>query len=207
MRFLAFEGLDGSGKSTLIQGLRQEFQRRGVPFVITREPGGTALGDSIRQMLLTTEGIPPSAKTEVLLYQAGRAQHVDQLIRPALARGEWVLCDRFAASSEAFQAGGRAVDLEEIRWLNRFSTGGLQPDLYVLLDLSVEESAKRLSGRGQDADRFELEDREFHQRVRQAYLNICSGDPARWLVLKATDTPQELLAKLISYLEKKKWLV
>src|ERR1700761_5418793 len=116
MPFLAFEGLDGSGKSTLINGLKHEFDQRRIPFVITREPGGSVLGDEIRQMLLRVKGEAPVPRAEALLYQAGRAQHVEKLIRPALARKQWVLSDRFSASSIAFQAGGRAIARAQIEW-------------------------------------------------------------------------------------------
>src|ERR1044072_576738 len=149
MRFLAFEGLDGSGKSTLMQGLKAEFNRRALAFAVTREPGGTKLGATIRDLVLRVEGEPPVPRAEALLYQADRAQNVETFIKPALARGQWVFSDRFAASSVAFQAGGRSIEAEEIAWLNAFSTAGLQPDLYVLLDLTVEESLKRMNRRGE----------------------------------------------------------
>jgi dTMP kinase len=206
MRFLAFEGLDGSGKSTLIQGLKQELQQRGLDFCLTREPGGTELGDEIREMLLRLTGEAPTARAEALLYQAGRAQHVEKKIRPALAEKKWVLCDRFDASSVAFQAGGRSLSRQEIDWLNLFSTSGLKPDLYVLLDLSVEESAKRLQARPGEADRFEQEAQDFHQRVRQAYLELAKEEPARWLVLSASEPPERLLVRLLAALKERGWL-
>jgi dTMP kinase len=206
MPFLAFEGLDGSGKSTLIQGLKAEFEKRHKAFVITREPGGTALGDEIRQMLLRVQGEAPVPRAEALLYQAGRAQHVDCLIRPALQAGKWVLCDRFDASSLAFQVAGRSLHRAQIDWLNDFATAGLKADLYVLLDLTVEDSLSRLQRRGQEIDRFERESQEFHERVRQAYLGLAKQDPGRWLVLAARLSPAELLQKLISELEVRKWL-
>ena len=171
MRFLAFEGLDGTGKSTLIQGLKREFDSRGQRYVITREPGGTTLGGDIRNMLLQVDGMTPVPRAEALLYQADRAQHVEMVIRPAIKEGRWVVTDRYAASSIAFQAKGRSMDRNAIEWLNKFSTGGLEPDMYVLLDLSVEESLKRMQMRGQEADRFEREEQEFHERVREAYLS------------------------------------
>ncbi|MGZ3723805.1 MAG: dTMP kinase [Bdellovibrionales bacterium] len=206
MPFLAFEGLDGSGKSTLINGLKSEFEQRKIAFVITREPGGTILGDEIRQMLLRVKGEAPVPRSEALLYQAGRAQHVENLIRPALAEKKWVLSDRFAASSVAFQAGGRAISREQIDWLNDFSTGGLSPDLYVLLDLTVEESLKRLSRRGEETDRFEREAKEFHEKVRHEYLQMAKANPERWLVLLASEPPKILQAKLLQALKDKKWL-
>jgi dTMP kinase len=206
MYFLAFEGLDGAGKSTLMQGLRRELEGRGLGFVLSREPGGTPLGQEIRTLLLRVGGTPPVPRAEALLYQADRAQHVETLIRPALLRGEWVLSDRFAASSVAFQAGGRSLRDEEIAWLNRFSTGGLEPHLYVLLDLTVEESLRRLAGRPQETDRFEREAKDFHERVRQAYLKMAAAAPERWLVLSAAAPAEALLAELLTALKKRKWL-
>lgn len=205
MRFLAFEGLDGSGKSTLMQGLKAEFERRRQPFILTREPGGTALGEDIRRLLLRTSGDTPSPRTEALLYQADRAHHVETRIKPALAQGQWVLSDRFAASSIAFQSKGRDIALAQIEWLNEFSTQGLEPDLYILLDLTVDESTRRLARRG-DPDRFEQESREFHERVRQAYLSLVAARPEKWLTLSAADSPESLLAQTLAALKKKQWL-
>jgi dTMP kinase len=206
MRFLAFEGLDGSGKSTLIHSLKSEFEKRAVPYVISREPGGTALGSELREMVLRVQGEPPVARAEALLYQADRAQHVECLIKPALAAGKWVLSDRFAASSVAFQAGGRALSRTEIDWLNHFSTSGLQPDLYVLLDLSVEESLRRLGSRGQEVDRFERESKDFHEKVRRTYLQLAGEEPSRWLVLSAAEKPEALYQRLLTALKDRQWL-
>ena len=206
MHFLAFEGLDGAGKSTLIQGLKSELERLGMAAVVSREPGGTSLGQEIRQMLLRVQGEAPVARAEALLYQADRAQHVETLIRPALASGRWVLSDRFTASSVAFQGGGRDLSVAEVQWLNQFSTGGLKPDLFILLDLTVEESLRRLAGRATEADRFEREEKDFHERVRQGYLSLAKEEPSRWLVLNAAANPSELLQKLISDLKGRRWL-
>ena len=207
MAFLAFEGLDGSGKSTLIDGLKLEIERRGLPYVLTREPGGTVLGEDIRQLLLRVSQNAPVPRAEALLYQAGRAQHVERVIRPALDKKEWVLCDRYAASSVAFQGGGREISRAEIDWLNRFATLDLQPDLYVLLDLSVEESTRRLRGRGQAADRLELEAATFHEKVRREYLALAQENPAGWLVLSAAEPAPAILENLLSFLRAQKWLV
>ena len=141
------------------------------------------------------------------MYQADRAQHVETLIKPALKRGEWVLSDRYAASSVAFQTGGRALDVSAIEWLNRFSTDDLKPDLYVLLDLSVEESLKRMAGRPQEADRFEREGKDFHEKVRQAYLKLAKEEPSRWLTLEASMPTAVMLKVLVQDLKAKKWLV
>lgn len=207
MSFLAFEGLDGSGKSTLINGLKAEFERRGIAYVVTREPGGTALGDDIRELLLRVQGEAPVPKAEALLYQAGRAQHVERLIRPALVAKKWVLCDRYAASSRAFQGGGREISAAQIDWLNDFATSGLKPDLYVLLDLDVATSSARRGGRAQDDDRLERESVDFHEKVCLAYRQMAAADPSHWLVLSALEKPEVLLQQLIAALKAKKWLV
>lgn len=206
MRFLAFEGLDGSGKSTLIQGLKNEFEKQGLAYIISREPGGSAMGTEIRQMLLRNDGEAPVPRAEALLYQADRAQHVETIIKPALEQKKWVLSDRFAASSIAFQAAGREIKKEQIEWLNNFSTGGLEPDLYVLLDLTVEESLRRMQGRAQEADRFEREAKEFHQKVRDAYLELAKASASKWLVLSASEPPEKLFGNLLTALRGKKWL-
>lgn len=206
MRFLAFEGLDGAGKSTLIQGLKTELTRQSIAHVLSREPGGTELGADLRELLLRTEAQAPVAKAEALLYQADRAQHVELVIRPALQAGKWVLSDRFAASSIAFQTGGREIDPTQIEWLNEFSTGGVKPDLYILLDLTVAESVKRLQSRGQATDRFEREQKQFHERVRASYLTMAKADPTRWLVLAADESPAVLQALFLKELRERKWL-
>lgn len=205
-RFVAFEGLDGSGKSTLIKGLERELKTQGLSYVLSREPGGTELGTEIRELLVRVKGDAPVPRSEALLYQADRAQHVEKLIKPSLAANKWVISDRFAASSVAFQAAGRAIGTEEIEWLNRFSTAGLEPDLYVLLDLSVEESLRRMQGRGGEMDRVEREAKEFHQKVRDEYLRLAGQAPARWLVLSAAEKPEALVQKLLAKLKDLRWL-
>ena len=169
MSFLVFEGLDGSGKSTLMDKLEISLKKQQITVLRTREPGGTPLGEEIRQLILRTEGESPTPRAELLLYQAIRAQHVDKVINPAKKRGDWVLCDRFAASSVAFQAGGRSILEKDVNWLNQFSTEGLVPDLTVLLDLSVEKSMERRQQREQktgiQADRIENEKIDFFGRL------------------------------------------
>lgn len=209
MKFLVFEGLDGAGKSTLMRGLQAELQTRGISFCQTREPGGTPLAEDIRQCLLRTDGEAPIDRCEVLLYEASRAQHVEKVIRPALLRGDWVLCDRFYASTVAFQAGGRRISRAEINWLNAFAIAGCEPDLTVLLDISIEESEKRLVARaaqGDEKDRLEREQRDFHERVRQSFLQQAEEQHEKWLVLDATKPSQILLSQLIQRLEENHWL-
>lgn len=205
MRFIVFEGLDGSGKSTLIKKLSGELDQHRISYIQTREPGGTPLAEEIRHLILKTEGEAPVARAELLLYEASRAQHVESLIRPALASNKWVLCDRFKASSLAFQAGGRKISEEDVLWLNRFATDSLDPDLTVLLDLSIEESAQRISNRQVAQDRIEQENQEFHKRIRSNFLAQAQGNPS-WLVLDATLSPEALHQKLMLHLKELQWL-
>ncbi len=210
MPFIVFEGLDGSGKSSLMSAFEVELKSKTLPVVRTREPGGTLLGDQIREMILRTDGPAPTPRTELLLYEASRAQHVDQVIKPALQKNSWVLCDRFSASSIAFQAGGREISEEWVERLNEFATGNLLPDLTVLLDLSVDESRRRRNQRqakgGDREDRIESEADSFHERVRRSFLEQAQRDSRRWLVLNAADTPEVLLEKLLSHIRGLRWL-
>lgn len=210
MFFVVFEGLDGSGKSSLMKRLETHLKNIGQDLIMTREPGGTTVGDEIREIILKKQAEPPSPRTELLLYQASRAQHVDLVIRPALAQKKWVLCDRFSASSIAFQGGGRGISLDQVRWLNDFATSLLKPHLTVLLDLSVEESKKRRSHRENTTavaeDRIEAEADSFHEKVRQGFLDQAKADSENWLVLNAALTPDELYTQLIAKLTEKKWL-
>jgi dTMP kinase len=210
MIFLVFEGLDGSGKSSLMKRLETYLNQAAIVSIKTREPGGTPLGDQLRNLILEKSNQPPTAKTELLMYQASRAQHVDVVIRPALLEKKWVLCDRFSASSVAFQGGGRGISVEQVEWLNSFSTENLIPDLTILLDLSVEESKKRRQGRsdqtGEQEDRIESEADAFHERVRLGFLKQAEKSPENWLVLNAAKTPDELFVDLLQTLKVKKWL-
>lgn len=210
MFFLVFEGLDGSGKSSLIKRLEVYLSEASHSVLITREPGGTELGDKLRQLILEKSNQAPTARTELLMYQASRAQHVDLVIRPALAEKKWVLCDRFSASSIAFQGGGRKISIEQVEWLNSFSTENLIPDLTILLDLSVEESKKRrlhrASQTGEHEDRIEAEAEQFHQRVRSAFLAQAEKSSHNWLVLNAALSQDELFLNLLTALKTQKWL-
>jgi len=207
--FIVFEGLDGSGKSTLIQGLSAELQRRGRSFVLTREPGGTPLAEEIRRLLLRTDDEVPQPETELLLYAASRAQHVARVIQPALARGDWVLCDRFTASSVAFQCFARGLKREAVDWLNRFAIQGTRPDLTILLDLDVDESRRRQGHRSQNgagADRMEREAKEFHERVRRGYLEQAKENPEEWFVVDAKLGPETIRDQVLRKWEKAGWL-
>ena len=214
MFFMVFEGLDGSGKSSLMKMLDQHLAGLCFSTVVTREPGGTEVGDQLRDLILQKRENAPTARTELLMYQASRAQHVDLVIRPALNQKKWVLCDRFSASSLAFQGGGRGISKRQVEWLNHFSTNDLVADLTVLLDLSVEESKKRRSKRsdqtGSKDDRIESEVDSFHERVRQAFLEQAEDSKKsgqnNWLVLNAALTPDELFKILLSDIRTRGWV-
>ena len=209
MAFIVFEGLDGSGKSTQMQRLADDIRSRGKNVVVTREPGGTPLAEELRQLVLRVGEEVPAPRCELLVYEAARAQHVEQVIGPALSRGEWVLSDRFAASSVAFQSGGREISRQEVDWLNDFATRSLQPDLYILIDVPVEESERRRVRRtdqsGVGEDRLESERREFHELVRQSYLQQAE-EASHWLKIDGRLGVDEIFATIIKYLEQKKWL-
>lgn len=208
MAFIVFEGLDGSGKSTLIQALGKDLAKKGVNYLITEEPGGTDVGYQIRKVLLDKKNKSLCSKTELLLYQSIRAQHVETIIKPAIKQGRWVICDRFTASSIAFQASGRGIDLTSVEYLNNFSTGNLKPDLTILLDIEPKESKVRLNKRknqvGQEEDRFEIENLKFHTKVRNSYLEQ-SKNNSNWLVLDGKNTTETNQNQIKDILLKKDW--
>lgn len=190
-RFIAFEGLDGAGKTTQVRAVAEALRARRVEVAITREPGGTRLGERLRAILLGDERIVPDA--ELLLLFAARADHLETRVRPALGRGAWVLCDRFTDASYAYQGGGRGIPAERISVLESWVQRELRPDLTILLDLPVEASLARLSGGlfRETRDRFERERVEFFERVREAYLERCRRRPERYRVIDAErDVPE-----------------
>lgn len=204
MPFIVFEGLDGSGKTTLLKRLQAFLEENKTAHIVTREPGGTPLAEEIRQLLLDKKVDFPQQRTEVLLYEASRAQHVETLVKPALAQNKWVLCDRFSGSTFAFQCGGRGLDFQTIAQLDEFATGGLRPDLTVLLDISVVVSDERKAHR--QLDRMESENREFHERVRTEYLRLAKSQP-NWLVLDSSKhLPDQLFESLRKELQRRRWL-
>jgi len=183
--FITFEGPEGSGKSTQARLLVEWLRQRGVDVLFTREPGGTAIGDQVRQILLDPEHRNMVPEAEVLLFSASRAQLVRQVIKPHLERGGVVVCDRYADSTYAYQGYGRGLDMEMLRTVTRFATGGLVPDLTFLLDVPVEVGlARKRAGEGQDDwNRMEEEVIEYHKRVRAGYLRLASEDRKRWVIL------------------------
>jgi dTMP kinase len=183
-RFITFEGIDGAGKSTQIGFIDRWLRSRGVDVLLTREPGGTPLGEALRELILHR---PMQPRTETMLMFAARCEHVLAVIEPALAAGRWVLCDRFTDATYAYQSGGRGLPEGDVATLERWVHRGLQPDLTFLFDLAPEIAATRLA-RAQRSDRFESEQHDFFARVREHYLARARAEPQRFVVV---DTAQE----------------
>ena len=186
--FIVFEGGDGSGKSTQARSLLRRLRRRGISVMRTHEPGGTPLGQSLRRLLKSGETMTPIS--ELLLFEAARAQLVQQVIRPFLGQGGVVIADRFTSSTMAYQGYGRGLDRELIERLNREATGGLEPDLTVLLELPVEMALARKGGG--DGDNFDDAPVDFHRRIHRGYSALAASDPGGWLVLDGQRPPEEL---------------
>ncbi len=196
-KFVTFEGPEGSGKSTHIRWLSVRLQACGVPILLTREPGGTPTGEAIRRLLQhDSSDAEMSHRTEVLLFCASRAQIVEQVIRPALEQGTWVLCDRFTDSTLAYQGYGRGFDVDELRTMNRFATGGLAPDLTLLLDIPVDESFRRIMARRSEIDRIERAERAFHERLREGYLKLAAMELARFRTIGSARAAEETQADI-----------
>ena len=204
-RFITFEGPDGSGKSTQIELVTAHLERLGYQVIQTREPGGSAIGDQIRQVLHDVQNTEMTARAEILLYSASRAQHVEQIILPHLAQGHIVLCDRYADSTYAYQGYGRQLDFDTLRVITSFATQSLKPDLTIYLDLDVEEGLQRkatantaVQGEWNRMDQLEL---AFHRRVRHGYLEMAQTEPERWLVVDAAASVEEINRVICSRLE------
>ena len=197
--FITLEGPEGAGKSTNRDYLAARLAERGIEVLLTREPGGTPLAERVRELLLAPSDEPMAVDTELLLVFAARAQHLERVIRPALARGCVVLCDRFTDATYAYQGGGRGVPEARIALLESFVQGGLRPDLTLVFDLPVEVGLARAAARGR-LDRFEQEERGFFEAVRQAYLRRAAAEPQRYRILDAAqplDRVQQALDGLL----------
>jgi dTMP kinase len=208
-RFITFEGLDGCGKSTQLAKLAAVLRAQGLSVVLTREPGGTPTGEKIRQLLLDTKTSSLAPLAELALMFAARAQHIAEVIQPALSEGQVVLCDRFTDSSEAYQGGGRKLGSEAVLELHRILSGGLQPDLTILMDSDVAASVDRArrrnkshAGKG-DENRFEQESRAFFGRVRSTYLAIAKREPQRVIVVDARGTPGKTHKQIVEVVGRK----
>jgi dTMP kinase len=188
-RFISFEGIDGAGKSTQHAWLVQYLRDRGRAVVATREPGGTPLGEKLRSLLLAE---PMHLETEALLMFAARREHIAQVIAPALARGDWVICDRFVDASFAYQGGGRGLDWDKLKDLADWVLGDLEPDLTLIFDAPVAIAQQRLHAATANPDRFEQEQADFFEKVRAAYIRIARENPNRVRLIDATQTPAEI---------------
>jgi dTMP kinase len=195
-RFITVEGIDGAGKTTALAHLAQRLREQGVAVVTTREPGGTPLAEAIRALLKGTDGEVPVEDTETLLMFAARAQHLETVIRPALAEGQWVLCDRFTDATYAYQGGGRGIPAERIRALEDWVHRGFQPDRTLLFNLPPEEGLKRRAGEGRGNDRFEAEGLAFLERVQAAYRERAVADPQRFHPIDAGRSWEEVAQAL-----------
>lgn len=181
--FITFEGVEGCGKSTQIERLRERLEAAGRNVIVTREPGGTEISEAIRALLLDPAHTVMAPATELLLYAAARAQHVCERIRPALEAGRVVLCDRYADSTTAYQGAGRGLTPESLAQLHAMATGGLWPHLTLIIDLPAEEGLQRARGRGR-SDRLEQESIDFHERVRQGFLGLAAREPERIKIIE-----------------------
>lgn len=196
--FIVFEGPDGAGKSVQARLLADRLEARGVPVTYTREPGGTTLGEQVRHLVNDPGPTPRGPRADVMLYTAARAQHVEEVIRPALESGRVVVCDRYAASTMAYQGYGSGMDLELLARIQDWATGGLQPDLVVLLDVSPQTGLdRRAAGSADELTRWEDESRfdlAFHTRVREGYLAMAAASAGRWVVLDASGDVETVAA-------------
>jgi len=197
-KFITLEGGEGVGKTTNLEFIRDYLQTLGIEFLVTREPGGTPIGEAIRRLVIDSQGM--AAQTELLLMFAARAQHIEDVIEPALAEGIWVVCDRFTDASYAYQGGGRGIDAEVIRFLETWLQKGLEPDLTLLFDAPVEIGLERAQGRGR-LDRFETELPDFLSRVRETYCELAERWPRRIKRLDATRPLAEVQAEIAKHLD------
>ena len=200
-KFISIEGIEGAGKSTQLSFIQRYLTQQGKQLVVTREPGGTELGEQIRTLLLTPTTTGMAVDTELLLMFAARVEHVEQVIMPALERGDWVLSDRFVDATFAYQGGGRGIDLQRIATLSDWALKGLQTDVTFLFDLPVEMGQQRVLNRNQGVDRFEQEKVDFFQRIRESYLQRAKQEPNRIKVIDASKTIVEIELQLTVLLD------
>ena len=201
--FITFEGPDGSGKSTQLKLLASALREEGVDIITTREPGGTEIGDQIRAVIMNMKNKAMDPRTELLLFNASRAQLVEELIRPSLAAGKIILCDRYADSTMAYQGYGHGLDKDELRRLLNFATGGLKPDLTLLFDISAEAGLKRRLSNHDEWNRMDDYALQFHERVRGGFLELAAADPERWVVIDADRDPGVIHAEVLDIVKRK----
>jgi dTMP kinase len=205
--FITFAGPEGSGKTTQIKKAGEYLKRKNVSFLLTEEPGGTQLGNELRKILLNKSSFHINGKSELLLFAAARSQHVEEVIRPAMADGKVVLCDRYSDATIAYQSFGRGLEIDDVRWINNFATRFLTPDLTLLFDIPVDIGLKRAMKRisrivdSPVEDRFESEEIEFHKRVREGYHALMSGDPERFRTIDASRGIDDIHRDVCRYLD------
>jgi dTMP kinase len=190
--FITLEGPDGSGKTTQVPLLAEAIHEAGYDLVVTREPGGTEIGDQVRQVIMDLQNKQMKPTTEILLFQASRAQLVRELILPSLEAGKVVLCDRYADSTLAYQGYGHQIDLAQLTRIVAFATGGLKPDLTLYLDIDADQGLRRRSGGDDEWNRLDDYELAFHQRVREGYHKMIADEPARWVVIDGGRTVEEV---------------
>ena len=201
--FITFEGIEGCGKSTQAKRLGKALERMGIAHVMTLEPGGTAIGRHVRHVLLDSENKALTPLAELMLYAADRAQHVQEIIKPALRTGKWVICDRFSDATVVYQGAARGQDRNLIRLLNKVVTQGIRPHLTFLLDCPVEVGLRRALGRNMKGqDRFEKEAVSFHLKVRKGYLDLARKDKKRFVILDAAASRKEIEAEIIRHVDR-----
>lgn len=200
-KFITFDGIDGAGKTTQIQQLADFLRVRGYAVHVTREPGGTALSEQIRHLLLATDN-NMAAITELLLMFAARAEHIAAVLRPKINAGEWVICSRFSDATLAYQGYARGVDIDKIRTIAKVVHEDFNPDISFFLDLPAELAARRRSVRGEAVDRFEAEDLDFMKAVRKGYLDIAKNEPQRCKIIDATQSKQTITAAICHTIER-----
>lgn len=204
--FITFEGTEGSGKTTQVNLTMQYLRDKGHDVLLTREPGGTLVGDSIREILLNKDTVQLSPRAELLLFNASRAQLVDQVLRPHLEAGGVVLCDRYVDSSVAYQGYGHGLDVQDVIHAVNIATGGLMPDVTIFLDLTPEEGLKRRAESslfGEEFNRIDAMSIAFHQRVYQGYTDIGRAEPKRWVRIDAAQSPEQVQRDIVAALEKR----
>ena len=201
--FITFEGIEGCGKSTQAKRLGKTLDRMGIVHVMTLEPGGTAIGRHVRRLLLDSKNKALTPLSELMLYAADRAQHVEEIINPALRAGKWVLCDRFSDATVVYQGAARGQDMRLIRLLNSVVTQGIQPHLTFLLDCPVEVGLRRALGRNMKGqDRFEREALSFHRKVRNGYLDLARKNKKRFVILDASASRKGIEAEIIRHMDR-----
>ena len=201
--FITLEGPEGSGKTSQLPALAEFLRGKGYDVLVTREPGGTSVGDQIREVLMNMKNVSIVPQTEILLFQAARAQHVAEILRPALDEGKIVICDRFGDSTLAYQGYGHQTDIRTLQYLIHFATGGLTPDLTLLLDIPVDQGFERKIKNDSEWNRLDAYAKAFHERVRQGYLELARDEPERWQIIDASQSKDQVQAEMRKFVLQK----